>query len=93
MKLLKFYAEWCAPCKNMTRLMESMGDKITVPVENIDVDEDYNQEIVNNYRVRTLPTFVLLNDEGHEIKRNVGSMTESKLISFITEEASKAVEG
>jgi thioredoxin 1 len=89
MKLLKFYADWCMPCRNMTKMMEGMGDKITVPVENINIDEEHNQDLVMKYSVRTIPMFVLVNEEGFEIKRNVGSMTESKLMSFITEEYSE----
>ena len=83
MKLLKFYADWCAPCKNMTRLMESMGDKITVPVESIDIDNEDNAGVVKKYGVRTIPMFVLLNNDGVEIKRNVGSMDEKKLLEFL----------
>jgi thioredoxin 1 len=89
MKLLKFYADWCVPCRNMTKMMEAMGDKITIPVENIDIDEEHNVDLVAKYHVQTIPMFVLENEEGFEIKRNVGSMTEDKLISFITEEYSE----
>ena len=89
MILLKFYADWCAPCKQMTKLMDNMGDKITVPVENINIDEEHNTDLVKKYGVRTIPMFVLLNDDGVEVKRNVGSMTEGKLLQFITEEFSE----
>ena len=89
MKLLKFYADWCMPCKVMTKTMERIADKITVPVENIDIDNDDNAELVKKYGIKTIPSFILLNDDGGEVKRNVGSMTEGKLLQFITEEFSE----
>ena len=37
MKLLKFHATWCQPCKMLSKVME--GVDLGVPVENIDIDE------------------------------------------------------
>ena len=40
MKLLKFHAEWCGPCKAMTALIENIREQIKIPIEEINVDHD-----------------------------------------------------
>ena len=40
MKLLKFHATWCQPCKMLSRVIEDAGDKITMPMEEIDIDQN-----------------------------------------------------
>lgn len=81
MKALKFYAEWCQPCKVLSRIMDDAAQQITTPVENIDIDKDMNTAI--KYGVRGVPTMVLVDDDGKEISRKVGMMNEQELITFL----------
>lgn len=81
MKLLKFYAEWCGPCKGLSQIIEQAGDKITVPIENVNIDE--NIFMAQNFQVRSVPTMVLVDDNENEIKRQVGLVTEEKLLEFL----------
>jgi thioredoxin 1 len=82
MKLLKFYAEWCGPCKMQTMVIKGAGDKITVPVEEVDIDS--NVFMCTQFNIRSVPTMVLVDDEEKEIKRKVGVMQESELIEWLT---------
>lgn len=81
MKLLKFYAEWCGPCKIQSKIIQEAGDKITVPVENLNIDE--NIFASSQYQIRSVPTMILVDDEGKELKRKVGVMKEQELIEWI----------
>jgi len=81
MKAIKFYAEWCQPCKMLTRIMEDAADQITIPVDNIDIDKDMDAAI--KYGVRGVPTMVLVDENGTEIGRKVGMMNEQELITFL----------
>jgi len=58
LKLLKFEAEWCAPCDQQDALLEEYD---VTPVEHIDVDESHEQ--ANRYNVRSIPTMVLVDGE------------------------------
>lgn len=81
MKVLKFYADWCQPCKMLTRIIEDAADQITVQIENVDIDQ--NLDAARQYNIRGVPTMVLLDDAGVEVKRASGMMMEKELLDFL----------
>jgi thioredoxin 1 len=83
MKLLKFYAEWCGPCKMQSQIIKNAGDKIKTPIENVDIDNNIMMSV--EYQVRSVPTLVLLDDNGVEVKRQTGLLREKELLEFLGE--------
>jgi len=81
MKLLKFYAEWCGPCKGLTMIINNAKDKIHIPIEEYDIDNE--MFMAQDYKVRSVPTLILVDDKNQEIKRSVGLLTEEKLLEFL----------
>ena len=81
MKAIKFYAEWCGPCKGLSMVIENAKDQITVPIENIDIDQNIMESVT--YGVRSVPTMILLDENGSELKRKVGMMNEAQLLEFL----------
>lgn len=79
MKLLKFYADWCQPCKMLSKIMEDVD--LGVPVENIDIDA--NMETAKKYGVRGVPMLALVEDDGAVIRTRSGMMMEAELIKFV----------
>jgi thioredoxin-like negative regulator of GroEL len=80
-KLLKCYAPWCQPCKGLTMVIEGAKDKISVPIQDINIDEDADTAV--KYGIRSVPALILVEDDGTEIKRNVGLLNEAQLLDFI----------
>jgi thioredoxin 1 len=69
-KLMDFYADWCGPCKTQDPILEDLeAEWSEVEFEKIDVDEE--QDIANEYQVRSLPTLIIENDDGI-VERFVG---------------------
>lgn len=83
MKAIKFYAEWCGPCKALTTVINNAKDKLPMTVESVNIDE--NIFMAQNFKVRSVPTIVIVDDNENEIKRHVGTMDETKLIKFLSE--------
>jgi thioredoxin 1 len=73
-KILRFTADWCNPCKQLTENIAR--SELTVPIETIDIDE--NTELATKYGVRNLPTMILMIDDT-EIGRLVGVKTPKQI--------------
>lgn len=84
MKLLKFYSNFCNPCKVLERIM----DVNNIPHDNIDIEEETNADIVSKYNIKTVPTLILIEEDGTEVNRHVGMMNLQQLKDF-TNEANK----
>jgi thioredoxin 1 len=81
MKVLKFYAEWCGPCKGLSMVIKGAEDKINIPINEIDIDAEIMTSV--EYGVRSVPTLILVDDNDVELKRHVGSMNETQLLEFV----------
>lgn len=81
MKVYKFYAEWCAPCKMLSKVIKDAGDKVTAEIVDINIDEQMN--IAIKFNVRSVPAMVVVDDQENEIKRLNGYVNEEKLLEFL----------
>ena len=76
MKVYKFYADWCQPCKMLSKILKDVD---TNDHELIDVNIDEQEQMAIDFSVRGVPTMVMVDESGKEVKRLVGMESESKL--------------
>jgi thioredoxin-like negative regulator of GroEL len=62
-------------------IISGAKDKISIPIEEIDIDE--NMDAVKKYNIRGVPVLILAEDDGTEIDRMTGMSDEKKLLEFI----------
>lgn len=58
-KILKFYSKTCGPCKVMSKRLEELKN---VEIQEIDILDEDSEELVNKYKVTSIPTIIVLND-------------------------------
>lgn len=79
--VLYFTAEWCKPCEKVRPVVEQLNrDQITARFFMIDADSE--TEMVEDFGVRSIPTFILIEDN-KEVGRINGAKTREELITFI----------
>lgn len=81
MKVIKFYADWCGPCKTYAPVFDKVMSESNVEYENINVDKD-TTGLAAKYKVRSIPLTVFINEDGTSTKE-LGSLSEEKLKQLI----------
>ncbi|MDO5836500.1 MAG: thioredoxin family protein [Methanobacterium sp.] len=83
---IDFYADWCSYCGKMDE--EAFTDpqvveKLTQNYVLLKVDVDKNPGLSSKYTAYSLPTMVIVDSSGNEIKRIIGYQTPEQLLSQI----------
>jgi thiol-disulfide isomerase/thioredoxin len=78
--VLYFTAEWCNPCQRTRPVAEEL--KKDGMIDFIFVDADTEIELLEKFEIRSVPTYVLLED-GREVKRMSGAKTRQEFLDFV----------
>ena len=81
MKLVKYQSAWCQSCKTQTSLLNviDLGDII---LEQIDID-NLDMQQLSKVKVHGIPTLILYDNQGNELKRKTGALTKKQLEDFL----------
>lgn len=84
-KVIKFYADWCGPCKLYAPIFDKVSEELKDQAEfvNVNIEKD-TTGLAAEYKVQAIPTTVMIN-EGVE-KSKTGRLEEEDLKNFILNE-------
>lgn len=86
-KVLKFSASWCRPCKVMAPIFEKiskMDEFKDIEFLSYDIeDDDDSIELVNNFNIKNVPTFVIVDGNNNPMKKIIGAVQENELVNII----------
>jgi thioredoxin 1 len=80
MKLIKLGATWCSPCKVLSKIIEDID---LGPYTLVEIDVDSQREQAMKYNIRGVPVLVVEDDNGNELRRSVGFLSQDKLKEFL----------
>ena len=86
-KVIKFSASWCMPCRRYAptfKRVSEMEEYKDITFEAIEIDDggDYDLEI-EKYGIKSVPTTLLLDENGDPIYKLMGVMPEKDLVDII----------
>jgi thiol-disulfide isomerase/thioredoxin len=87
--IIEFSASWCGPCKEMKPQVDLLKTK-NYPIRVLDVDQ--HADLAKNYRVGSVPTFVIVDPDGKELGRSEGLQPAGKLASAFRQLKSEWIE-
>lgn len=61
--VIDFYADWCKPCKAMSKVIEEIDQKYTERLTVGTVDIESCNEVVSEYGIRNLPTLLFIKNK------------------------------
>lgn len=82
MKILKFYSNSCGPCKVMSKELAKLKD---IEIVDYDATDENNIEILDKYKVLSIPTIIVVDDKGDTINRFGGIVPIEKIKEVINE--------
>jgi thioredoxin-like negative regulator of GroEL len=80
--VLYFTAEWCNPCQRTRPIAEDLKRDGLIDFVFVDADTEY--ELLQKFEIRSVPTYILIED-GREVKRMNGAKTRQEFLDFISE--------
>ena len=80
--LVDFYADWCAPCKQMPPILKDIKSELKDNVRIIKVDVDKNPVIASKYQIRSIPTVIIFKN-GQPLWTGVGLRPAHELKSIL----------
>lgn len=83
--LLQFFAEWCGPCKMLSRMIDESLDAVTEKVELQRIDVDHDPQLAAEFFVRAVPTMVLIDQEGAILWKHTGVMAVPDILKQVAQ--------
>jgi thioredoxin 1 len=82
-KVLKFSAAWCGPCKTLSPVFEQIKGEIS-GVNYIDIDVDTNKAMAQAYSITSIPA-VIIEKDGEVANKIIGLKPKSAYTQAIKE--------
>lgn len=79
MKILKFSSPTCSPCKKLDEYIKS----ISIPLDITSISMDKDIELFGQYKVRTVPTIIEIDEQGNEIDRWIGATSFMEFLNSL----------
>ena len=89
--LVDFWADWCAPCKQLLPILTKLADEYQGKFILAKVNIEEQQELAAQFQVRSVPT-VMLVSQGQLVDQFNGAKPESEIRAFLEPHLSNPVE-
>ncbi len=62
--IIDFYADWCAPCRTLTPIMEELSEEYKGKVDIYKIDTEKEQELAAMFGIRSIPSILFVPKDG-----------------------------
>lgn len=83
MKVIKFYTEGCGPCKLVGQRLEEISKEVEFELLNVDIADEDNESLIDEWRPRTVPTVIIIDDDQKVVGEFKGMITKEQLLEVL----------
>ena len=81
MKVILYSAQWCSSCQTVKQALNSIcGEDLEIEI--LDVDT-LGMQALSKGGIKGIPSLILYDNQGNEIKRKSGALTKKQLEVFL----------
>ncbi len=80
--LLDFWAPWCAPCKMIAPILESIAPEYQGKLKIVKINVEENSQTPAKFGIRQIPTLLIIKN-GEAAATKVGTLSKGQLEAFI----------
>ena len=88
-QVIKFTSAMCLDCQTMNKVFKEIFPKYNgqIVLTEIQVQDksSFNDEQIKKYNVTLVPTIILLNSDGHQIRRIEGAVPREQMDKYLQE--------
>jgi thioredoxin 1 len=81
--IIKFYADWCGPCRAFAPIMESVANNVD-NAKFFSVNTDERRDIAEHFSISSLPSVVIIKD-GKVVERFMGIKNAKEITGLINQ--------
>jgi thioredoxin 1 len=83
--IVDFWAPWCAPCRQMTPIMDRIAEKYDGRVKVCKLNVDESPMVAVKYDVMSIPRVLFFKGSEKPLHEEVGVQTETELVKLINQ--------
>ncbi|MEA2104137.1 MAG: thioredoxin domain-containing protein [Candidatus Cloacimonadota bacterium] len=86
--IIDFYADWCAPCKMVSPILEELSQKYDGIIDIYEIDTGAEQELAAIFQIQSIPSILFIPKDGQP-KMSLGALPKGHFEKIIQAELLK----
>jgi thioredoxin 1/putative thioredoxin len=80
--LIDFYADWCAPCKQLSPIVDEVARELEGKLKVVKVDVDRNPNVAAAFRIQSIPTLFVVH-QGQVVGGQPGVVPKDAILEMV----------
>lgn len=80
--IIDFYADWCAPCRMLTPVLEELSKEYEGKVDIYKIDTEKEKDLAGMFGIRSIPSILFVPKEGQP-QMATGALPKQELVKVM----------